>query len=219
MCVAADRARRDSRRARRLVARGMSHATSPTRSAHSRRRCRSPSRGRRSRPISIADRARRGSAPWSPTRATSSRCSTRRASSPIRALRSKRVLGYSVDEIEGTRFDRLVGAERSSAPRSADDRRQLAETAKVTRSNALSVIATARLLRFEMQRTDLLERRARPRLGAEQSRHQRAQGVRGPTRAPGVPRPGHEARQSRTLLRSRRARADALHRETSRRSR
>ena len=55
------------------------------------------------------------------------------------------VLGYSVDEVEGTRFDRLVSAERSSTPRSADDRRQLADTAKVTRSSAPSVIATARL--------------------------------------------------------------------------
>ena len=50
--------------------------------------------------------------------------------------------------------------------------------------------------------------RARARHRAQQPRRQRAEGLRGPARAPGVPRSGHEPRQPRALRRPRAARPD-----------
>ncbi len=49
-------------------------------------------------------------------------------------------------------------------------------------------------------------RRARGRHRAQLPRHQRAQGVRGAAHAPGIPRPGHRAREPRALRRARAAR-------------
>ncbi len=76
-----------------------------------------------------------------------------------------------------------------------------------TRSSARSGTETGRWLQFEVQHTNLLHdehvRGHRP----QQPRRQRAEGVRGPARPPGIPRSGHRPREPRALRRPRRARA------------
>ena len=52
-------------------------------------------------------------------------------------------------------------------------------------------------------------RRERPRRGPQQPRRERAQGLRGAARPPGLPRPGHQPRQPRAVRRARPARGPA----------
>ena len=101
----------------------------------------------------------------------------------------------------GTRFDRLASPATASGLRAcvaaaaAGDRVQSLECALVAprRRDAAQ---------FEILFTEPHRRRARRRHPAQRPRRQRAQGVRGRARAPGVPRPRDRPRQPRDVRRA-----------------
>ena len=112
----------------------------------------------------------------------------------------ERVLGYSAEEIEGTRFDRLLAeTDRSRLERIMNDQ---SEAGTDTHALECSLQHSRRALApVRGSPHPPSPRRDRPRHRPQQPRHQRAQGLRGPARPSSLPRPRHEPRQPRSLLR------------------
>ena len=115
----------------------------------------------------------------------------------------ERVLGYSPDDVVGTPFARLVDpAEHGRLYAPARGRRGV----RGQRGAGPGVLAAPPGRQRAPVRDPAHEparRRARPRHRPQRPRRQRAQGVRGAARPPGVPRSGDEPRQPRALRRAR----------------
>ena len=152
-----------------------------------------------------AHAARPASARSCGTPATSSPCSTPTRPSLYQSPSIERVLGYTR---RGGRRHALRRAARAR-PETSRLLHLLADGTDVRRpraarsSSARCATATAALRQFEILHTNLLARRARPRHRAQRPRRQRAQGVRGAARPPGLPRPGHRPGQPRAVRRAR----------------
>ena len=184
--------------------------SSSTRSSLSPPRFRSLSRAPCSPRISTAGRARRGSGPSSPTRATSSPFSTLTAIVTYQSPSVERVLGYRADDIEGTDFVETPERVRPAAPGADPVRRRRGLCGRRRRDPRDRVLAQAsgrHLAPVRGAAHRSAPGRARSRHRPEQPRRERAQGLRGPARAPGLPRPGHEPRQPGPLRRPRAAHA------------
>ena len=118
----------------------------------------------------------------------------------------ERVLGYRVEEIEGTQFDELLLDGRPAAPLPGDHRNRSRRDGS-PRDRLLPAASRRDVAAVRGPAHRPARGRARPRHRPQQPRRQRAQGVRGPARASSLPRPGHEPRQPAALLRSCAARA------------
>ena len=108
------------------------------------------------------------------------------------------------------RFDRPARARRGEPPAAPAGRRRRRTPARDRgRSSARCATATARCASSRSCTPNLLDDEHVARHRPQQPRRQRAQGLRGAARPPGLPRPGHEPGQPRAVRRARAPRGRA----------